>query len=140
MPRILTAELVGQAQTHIHWLKPNIGINQGMLAAWQRMVRAAQQDNIELSIASGYRSFERQLSIWNRKFTGELAVLDINEQPLQISELSELALIESIMLFSALPGGSRHHWGTDIDVYAPNLLPENYKLRLENQNIPLVVH
>ena len=27
------------------------------------------------------------------------------------------ALIETILLWSALPGGSRHHWGTDVDVF-----------------------
>jgi LAS superfamily LD-carboxypeptidase LdcB len=35
------------------------------------------------------------------------------------------------MLFSALPGGSRHHWGCDIDVYAKNLLPQGQSLALE---------
>ena len=35
------------------------------------------------------------------------------------------------MLFSALPGASRHHWGCDIDVYAKNLLPQGKSLALE---------
>jgi len=42
-----------------------------------------------------------------------------------------LEIIESILLFSALPGASRHHWGCDIDIYAPNLLPQNQQLQLE---------
>jgi LAS superfamily LD-carboxypeptidase LdcB len=39
--------------------------------------------------------------------------------------------MHAILLFSALPGASRHHWGCDIDVYAPNLLADNYQLQLE---------
>jgi LAS superfamily LD-carboxypeptidase LdcB len=34
------------------------------------------------------------------------------------------------MQYSALPGTSRHHWGTDIDFYDENALPEGYELQL----------
>ncbi len=37
----------------------------------------------------------------------------------------------AILRWSALPGGSRHHWGCDFDVYARNLLPPGTQLQLE---------
>ena len=34
------------------------------------------------------------------------------------------------MRWSALPGASRHHWGTDIDVFDQAAMPEGYQLKL----------
>ena len=39
-------------------------------------------------------------------------------------------LIEGILCWSALPGASRHHWGTDIDVIDRAAMPENYRYKL----------
>jgi len=39
-------------------------------------------------------------------------------------------LIDAIVCWSAVPGGSRHHWGTEIDVIDRAALPENYRVRL----------
>ena len=43
----------------------------------------------------------------------------------------EKQLVFAILTYSALPGTSRHHWGTDIDFYSPTLLAPNEKLQLE---------
>ena len=123
--------VTGKTDCHIHKFDDRHGMHNDVVPAWQQMVQAAGKDNITLALASSYRSFDRQLSIWNRKFTGELAILDKDEQVIEPSKLSELEKVHAIMLFSALPGASRHHWGTDIDVYAPNLLGEGQSLCLE---------
>lgn len=123
--------LVGLSEEHLNWLTPTIAIHSEIVTDWNNMVAAAQQDQFDLAIASGFRSFTRQQAIWTNKMTGKLPVLDQNEEPVDISLLSEFELIEAIMLYSALPGGSRHHWGTDIDVYAANLLKPEQPLRLE---------
>lgn len=81
------------------------------------MQTAAAKDNISLQICSAYRDLPRQLAIWNAKAKGQRAVLDARSQPIDIRHLSEDQLIDAILLWSALPGTSRHHWGTDIDVY-----------------------
>ncbi|SPY94009.1 D-alanyl-D-alanine carboxypeptidase [Proteus mirabilis] len=65
--------------------------------------------------ASFIRSFERQLAIWNGKFEGTRPVLDAESQPIDIQTLSEGQRCEAILKWSALPGASRHHWGTEID-------------------------
>jgi len=124
-------QLTGQVDTHILWLNESCGIHKAMEDSWTKMCAAALKDNLVLKVASGYRDFERQLSIWNRKFTGKLPVKDQQGQVLDIHTLSNIDKIDAILLFSALPGASRHHWGTDIDIYAENLLPANKRLQLE---------
>lgn len=123
--------LTGQTESHLHWLTNNIGIHSEMLSAFKQLQLAAKAAGIELMIASGFRSFERQRLIWQNKFSGKTPIKDASNQLLAIDQLSESEKIYAIMLFSALPGASRHHWGCDIDVYAENLLPTGQSLALE---------
>ena len=111
--------------------KPIIGIHQQMCTAFDALRKSAETAGIELKIASGFRSFERQLQIWNNKFNGKSPIKNANGEIVDISRLSEWQIIEDILLYSALPGASRHHWGCDIDVYAPNLLATGESLQLE---------
>lgn len=99
-----------------------LGIHGMMLNDYQSLISSAKKENIDIKIASGFRSFERQLLIWDNKYTGKTPIKDIDGKLVNISKLTELQIIEAILLFSALPGASRHHWGCDIDVFAPNLL------------------
>jgi LAS superfamily LD-carboxypeptidase LdcB len=102
-----------------------------MKVAFELLVNAAKADAIELKIASGFRSFDRQLMLWNNKFSGKTSIKNSAGHVVSLAHLSPLELAHSILLYSALPGASRHHWGCDIDVYAPNLLAKNYQLQLE---------
>ncbi|HBC3406992.1 TPA: M15 family metallopeptidase [Vibrio parahaemolyticus] len=95
------------------------------------MIEAAKKAGFKMEIASGFRDFSRQRAIWNGKFEGELPILDSNSQPLNKAALSDEEKLKAILRWSALPGGSRHHWGCDFDVYARNLLPPGTKLQLE---------
>jgi LAS superfamily LD-carboxypeptidase LdcB len=91
---------------------------------------AARAQGFELSVLSGFRSFEQQLSIWNRKASGQLAVLDSHARPLDIATLTDDDLVFAILRWSALPGASRHHWGTDLDIYDMSARPEGYEIEL----------
>lgn len=91
---------------------------------------AARGAGFDLQILSGFRSFEQQLSIWNRKATGRRTVLDGNAVPLDINRLSPEALAFAILRWSALPGASRHHWGSDLDVYDRAAQPDGYEIEL----------
>lgn len=147
-------QLLGLTDQHIHYLpnknltdenltssyaektvqtssKPLIGINLQMVSAFEALKQSAKTAGLELKIASGFRPFERQLQIWNNKFTGRTAIKNANSETVDISRLSDGEIIEAILLYSALPGASRHHWGCDIDVYAPNLLVSGEYLKLE---------
>lgn len=90
----------------------------------------AQQAGFELRIASSYRNFERQRLIWNNKAMGIRPVLDSNGIPLDITQMSERDIVFAILRWSALPGASRHHWGTDIDVYDASRIASDYSLQL----------
>jgi len=95
------------------------------------MQQAAAKAGFKLQSASAFRDFSRQQLIWNEKFTGKRAVLDTQSVPLDISLLNEGELCEAILHWSALPGASRHHWGTEIDIYDPFRLPSGQSLQLE---------
>jgi len=99
--------------------------------AFAQMQQAAREAGFDLQPASTFRDFDRQLAIWNGKFRGERPVLDQRSQPVDISALSAAERCELILRWSALPGASRHHWGSDLDVYDPSLLPQGQTLQLE---------
>lgn len=122
--------IYGLNDSHIIWLSDNIGIHKDMKNAWIALSDAAKEAGFSLSIASGFRSFDRQALIWNRKFSLEQPILDVNNNVVDISSLSDFEKVKAIMLFSAIPGASRHHWGTDIDVYDKNLLKKNERIKL----------
>ena len=92
-------------------------------AAFNDMQVAAAHDGFNLQAASSWRSFERQLAIWNGKWRGERPLLDAASQPIDALQLSDEARLHAILRWSALPGTSRHHWGTDLDIYDPDCLP-----------------
>jgi len=105
-------------------------VNRDVVEPFLALQHAARGEGFDLQILSGFRSFAQQLSIWNRKVTGQRAVLDSDAAPLDISRLSPEALVFAILRWSALPGASRHHWGTDLDVYDRTAQPDGYEIEL----------
>ena len=84
-------------------------------SAFIKMKDAAEKDGIIIKLVSGFRDFYRQQMIWNnkyKKFTNEFSL----DGPTAIKE---------IIRFSTIPGTSRHHWGTEIDIIDKNF--ENEK-------------
>lgn len=107
-----------------------------MLDAWLAISAAAKADGISLQIVSAFRSYERQAAIWQAKCTGQRPVYNLHQQLVDVTKLSGLEKLQAIMLYSALPGASRHHWGTELDLYdaaavssdyQPQLLPAEYQ-------------
>lgn len=124
--------LLGLHDSHLVELnEPGHRLQAEAKEAFMAMQASAANAGFQLMPASSFRSFERQLAIWNGKFLGTRPLLDANSQPLDTLSLSELERIHAILHWSALPGTSRHHWGTDVDVYDPSLLPEGHSLKLE---------
>lgn len=87
--------------------------------AFQQLQTAALKSGIQLHIASGFRSFTQQQHIWERKFSHESR-----------RHLSTEEKVTDILRWSALPGTSRHHWGTDFDAYDSSAI-ERSQLTLE---------
>lgn len=130
----MTAALTGQAEHHLctpaDATSLGARVHQEVVEPFSNLQREARSAGFDLQIVSGFRSFERQLSIWNRKASGQLPVLDSAAETLEIETLSETELVFAILRWSALPGASRHHWGTDIDVYDAAATPEGYEIEL----------
>lgn len=95
------------------------------LDAFLKMREAADLDKIDLKIASATRNFVYQKNIWNNKWTG---VTLINGKNLSKSISDSLERFKKILEYSAVPGTSRHHWGTDIDINDAN--PEYFETEL----------
>lgn len=110
---------------------PALQLERQSAAALEKMQQAARLDGIELQVVSAYRSFERQAAIWNGKMSGVRAVYDQQQQQLNIQKLTGFAKLEAVLLYSALPGASRHHWGTDLDVFDAAAVATNYQLQLQ---------
>ena len=105
-------------------------IHPQLIPALLALTQKAADAGFDMQIASGFRSFDRQLFIWNNKAHGLRPVLDQFEQPIDLHLLSDDEKVFAILHWSALPGASRHHWGTDIDVYDASRMPVDYPLQL----------
>ncbi len=129
----ITAEiLTGQSEAHLQaltdaaWPK----LHGEVVEPFRALQQAASNAGFELQIASGFRAFDRQMIIWNEKALGLRAVMDDNGQPLEIEQLSDRDKVFAILRWSALPGASRHHWGTDLDVWDCAAVDTGYQLQL----------
>ena len=96
--------------------------------AFQKMREAAKKDGMNLLIISATRNFDSQKKIWENKWNGKTKVE--GKDLTAISNLTERARL--ILLYSSMPGTSRHHWGTEMDL---NSLDNNYFLTGEGLKI-----
>jgi LAS superfamily LD-carboxypeptidase LdcB len=106
------------------------------VGAFDRLTKRAAAAGFDLRVASAFRDYDRQTEIINQKWIGARPVKDVVGLPLSRENVSDLEWLEAILRFSALPGTSRHHWGTDLDIwdaaavcvdYQPALEPSEYE-------------
>jgi len=122
---------VGLSRAHLSHI-PDIGLAMAEAGhALARLSSRARASGFELAVASGYRDYFRQLAIFNAKARGERQVTDDAGLILAPDGMSSEQWLHAILRFSALPGASRHHWGTDFDVWDQASVSSNYSLRLE---------
>lgn len=114
---ITQAHLLGKDESLLVECQNGFRLLPKVCDAFKSMQAAAALDNIDIQIVSSYRGFARQLQIWQNKWSGKATLLDANEKVLDPTSLSDQEKILAILTWSALPGASRHHWGTDLDVY-----------------------
>jgi LAS superfamily LD-carboxypeptidase LdcB len=124
-------ELTGQARTHVV-AAPELGtaLHVHVIAPFMNLRRAALSAGIDLKPVSGFRDFDRQLSIWNAKFSGDKPLYDAAGRTLDASQMSPSERVGAILQWSALPGASRHHWGTDVDLIDANAAAPGYRVQL----------
>lgn len=104
-PTFTRSQLIGKGNPDIVGDSYTSKMHKEAKAAFQKMKKAAAEAGINLEVVSAYRSFQRQKEIFEGKynrFTNE--------------GLTPMQAIEKIIEYSTIPGTSRHHWGTDIDI------------------------
>ncbi|MBQ0798354.1 MAG: M15 family metallopeptidase [Porticoccaceae bacterium] len=123
-------QLTGRNREHLAAWSDHCELHRELIAPLQALCERGREVGLDISVASGFRSFERQLNIWNTKARGERAVLDSAGQPLEMQRLDDTQKVFAILRWSALPGTSRHHWGSDFDIWDAAAVPADYCLQL----------
>lgn len=90
----------------IYASKPDMYLRKEAYQAFKKMAEAASKAGISLKIVSATRNFNYQKGIWEAKW-----------HKLEQIKAPEVR-VTKILEYSAMPGASRHHWGTDIDLNA----------------------
>jgi LAS superfamily LD-carboxypeptidase LdcB len=124
-------ELTGRARSHIVDLdEPKCALHYETVASFLAMREDAARAGIDLRAVSSFRDFDRQRVLWNRKWSGERPLFDRSGIELDNATLTDAQRVDAILCWSAVPGGSRHHWGSDIDVIDAAAMPEGYQVQL----------
>lgn len=100
----IDARFAKPADEHTAGAARNQYLRKETYEAFVKMAEAAAKDGVTLVIISATRNFETQKSIWERKWQAEAAIANEAERA------------KKILLYSSMPGTSRHHWGTDMDL------------------------
>lgn len=131
--RFSPQQLTGRSRSHIVDLPaPPCGLHHAVVAPFMALRAAAAVDGIDLVPLSSFRDFNRQLAIWNGKCRGERELRGPDGVVLDAASLDDDLLVSTILHWSALPGASRHHWGTDMDVIDAAAMPAGYRPQLES--------
>ena len=128
---IPSSELIGKGSPEL--FGDGYLLRQKAHLAFMDMQNEALKSGVMIQGVSSYRNYEHQKRIWVRKYKTNKS-----------QGLSPEQNIQKIIQYSTIPGTSRHHWGTDVDIVdgnhisTPNLLSASnfekgkpfYKLRL----------
>lgn len=106
-PEISTEELIGKGSPEL--FGDGFKLRLDAYEAFLKMKSEALKDNIDIQIVSSYRNFDHQNRIWKRKY-----------KSFTKQGLSPIDAIYKIIEYSTIPGTSRHHWGTDLDIIDGN--------------------
>ena len=88
--------------------------------ALEKMMKEARRQGVKIKVVSAYRDFNHQNRIWKRKY----------DKFINQGYSSEKA-VDKVKEYSAIPGTSRHHWGTDVDLSNGSYSLENRKSKSE---------
>lgn len=108
-PTFTRNQLIGKGNPDISGTSYTSTMHTQTTIALKKMSEAAALEGFKIEVVSAYRSFQRQKEIFEGKynrFTNQ--------------GLSPIEAIKKIIEYSTIPGTSRHHWGTDIDIIDAN--------------------
>ncbi|MBQ4799007.1 M15 family metallopeptidase [Pseudoalteromonas sp. MMG006] len=121
--------ITGQSDTHLIEIQGH-RLHSEIIDDFLALQNAAKNAGFDLTIASSFRDFDRQSMIWNNKFSGSRPVYNKQQQPVDLTKLTDINKCIAIMRYSALPGASRHHLGTDLDIFDKAAVNDDYILQL----------
>ncbi|HTP40581.1 MAG TPA: M15 family metallopeptidase [Steroidobacteraceae bacterium] len=134
VPALTPRQLTGRDSQHVQEVTaPACVLHPCVVPALHDMCAAAADDGLTLLPVSSFRDFERQRTLWNGKFLGERPVQDAEGRPVDMRALDAAERVRAILVWSALPGASRHHWGSDLDVVDGQALAGGYRPRLTRE-------
>jgi LAS superfamily LD-carboxypeptidase LdcB len=124
-------ELTGRARTHVVQ-RDDLGaaVHPQALDSFLGMKAEAAREGMDIAITSGFRDFAAQQRIWDLKWSGQRPLFDLEGHVRENTPLPPPELMKAILCWSALPGASRHHWGTELDVIDRAAMPEGYRVQL----------
>ncbi len=105
--QIDTLELIGKGNPTV--FGKGFSMRKAAYDAFVKMRAAAAKEGIDIHVVSSYRNYAHQNRIWERKY-----------KRFTKQGLSPINAIKKIITYSTIPGTSRHHWGTDIDIIDKN--------------------
>jgi len=132
--KIDSERLTGSTQSHlVEW--SGMLVQSAVVEPLAQLSQQATEQGFDLRLCSSFRSFDRQLKIWNHKLSGLRPVLDDSGARLDLTQMTEWQQIQAVMRWSALPGASRHHWGTDFDIYDAAAVEADYQIQLVPEEV-----
>ncbi|MGV6829332.1 MAG: M15 family metallopeptidase [Flavobacteriales bacterium] len=99
------SQLIGKGNPDIIGTSYTSKMHREAKKAFLKMKTEAQKEHIKIEVVSAYRSFERQKQIFENKYSKYIH-----------QGLTPTKAIAKIIEYSTIPGTSRHHWGTDLDL------------------------
>lgn len=133
-------QLIGLNQEHLLTIDNNTELlgqtfqcHHEVLIPLAKLIRQSEIDGIPVRVVSSYRSFERQAEIWNNKFNNDVELNLRDGSHVQSFELEPKARVNAILNYSAIPGTSRHHWGTDFDIFDASAIDQGYEVQLTEE-------
>lgn len=115
------SQLIGKGNPDIVGSTYTSKMHRETKVALTKMSKAAATEKIKIEVVSAFRSFQRQKEIFEGKYNRYTG-----------NGLAPLVAIEKIIEYSTIPGTSRHHWGTDIDIIDANAPRPSSVLQAKN--------
>ncbi len=121
VPPLTTDQLFGLRNPHGMISDPESGqyALREVMENYLSLKEKASQNGWHLILVSGYRTFYSQRRIWN----------NYDKSYENMKSLSEKARVRAIMSVVSVPGLSRHHWGTDLDISEETLRGQLVKIQ-----------
>lgn len=121
---------IGVSDAHVVNIDKIFKAHKDAIKAFLALKDKLKTKGFSLDIASAFRDFARQEFIFDSKYNGTRAVFNKANEKLDLSSMKPLNRVESICIFSAIPGFSRHHFGSEFDIYSKDLIPQGQSLQL----------